>query len=305
MKKEKAILFGPSIMEFGWETIRFSGLISHYKNIKYRNQKDIKYIVLTRKERFDLWGQYANILIPLNIEGDYGKYVPNCYCLNHFPISEYKKIIKNFKKKYSEKYQIIEHIYPGIEGRRIWQNKNLFPKSKVKYKFKPRIENYKLVDDFIGDDQRPIIIIGPRFRKGFKRNWTQWQELYDRICHLKLDEKYNFIIAGKEEEHIPDKRNRFKNINDIEFNSDSSLVGVLIVLMEISILTVGSQSAIPNLSLLCKCPVLEWGHEKILHSKVYNSFNTPVVFLNDPTYQLNHRVIINEMQTILRTRKIK
>ena len=81
---------------------------------------------------------------------------------------------------------------------------------------------------------------------------------------------FNFILCGKSGEYIPDKKNRFYDINKIEVNEQSSLVGLLLVALQRAVFTVSSQSAIPNISLLLGTPVLEWGHQKKLHESVYN-----------------------------------
>jgi hypothetical protein len=77
---EKAVLLGPCVGEFFWELFRFAPLLPYYRT-KIYNKQDIKFIVLTREERFDLYGKLANILIPLNIPNDYKKLWPNCYSL--------------------------------------------------------------------------------------------------------------------------------------------------------------------------------------------------------------------------------
>jgi hypothetical protein len=70
-------------------------------------------------------------------------------------------------------------------------------------------------------------------------------------------DNYEFILCGKEGEYIKDERNRFLDINNIQLNDNTSLIGILLSLMDKSILTIGSQSAIPNLSLLKKIKVIE------------------------------------------------
>ena len=66
-----------------------------------------------------------------------------------------------------------------------------------------------------------------------------------------------------------------------------------------SIFTCGSQSAIPNLSLLQKVEVLEFGHQKSLHTKTYNVKNTKVTFLNDPKYQIESKIVFKNLRKIL------
>jgi hypothetical protein len=285
--KQKAILFGPFIGELGWEILRFAPMLKYYKQNKYNIKNDIKYIILTRQDRFDLYGKNANILLPLNIENDYDKYLPDCFKLLNYPISEYNKIVKLFYNKYKNKYDIINHIYPKLENKQ-YCNKNQFNKNKMIFEFNPRNDNKKLLDEYLKNVNKKIIILSPRYRKNFKRNWNQWPKLFDLIYNDKyLMDNYEFILCGKEGEYIKDERNRFLDINNIQLNDNTSLIGILLSLMDKSILTIGSQSAIPNLSLLKKIKVIEWGHEKIPHTSTYNIFNTPIIFLEDKKYNLS------------------
>ena len=63
-KNPKAVLFGPFLGELSWEFYRFAPYAIYLK----KRNPDIKLIVLTRKERFDLYGKHADILIPLRIK---------------------------------------------------------------------------------------------------------------------------------------------------------------------------------------------------------------------------------------------
>ena len=282
-------------MEFGWEVLRFVPyVLGVYKN-KYK--KNIKLIVCTREDRFDFYGQYADILIPLKIEGDGTKYKSDCFRLMNYPVNEYYNLVDILYKKYSKKFKIVEHIYPNIKGK-IFARKDQFDKNIMSYDFKPRIENKTLLDESI-PNKKPLVVIAPRYRKGMRRNWKSWQELYDLIYDSNLPNKFDFILCGKEGEYIPDLHNRVYDINDIEHNINSSLVGLTIESIKRSVLTVGSQSGIPNLSLLLKTPVLEWGHQKHFHSVTYNVKNTKIDFLIDKKYVLPAKIIFEKMKKLL------
>jgi len=58
-KKPKAFLFGPFLGELSWEFYRFAPYAIYLK----KHNPDVNIIVLTRKERFDLYGIYADIII--------------------------------------------------------------------------------------------------------------------------------------------------------------------------------------------------------------------------------------------------
>jgi len=294
--KERAILCGPYVGELGWELLRFAPYCL-WKKVK-QHKSNVKLIVLTRKDRFDLYGKIADILVPLEIEGDFSKYRGNCFRLDGYPLENYEKIIKRFNGKYNKKYQIIDHIYPKIAGKQFTQ-KNQFPQNQLHAKFKPRVENKKLVDKYLSKD-KPWVVISPRFRKGFRRNWNHWQTFYDMIWDSDLPNRFEFIIIGRSPEYKPDEKNRFFDINKIPINDNSSLIGLTISIVYNSVLTVGSQSAIPNLSLLLSTDVLEWGNQRMLHTKTYNYTNTPITFLDDMKFNLDPKKVFNTMNKLLK-----
>jgi hypothetical protein len=59
------------------------------------------------------------------------------------------------------------------------------------------------------------------------------------------------------------------DIKYIEKNVNTSASGILFEILNRSIFTVGSQSAIPNISLLFNVETLEWGHQRKLHTEEY------------------------------------
>jgi len=305
MGKPKAILFGPFVGELYWECGRFAPMLSHMVNHPLPKYKNAKYIVLTREERFDLYGTYADILIPLKIPNDYnGKTQPDCFRLQGMRKGLYLEIVELFRKKYEKNYNIVRHIYPNIQR---YTDKNQFTKEKMRYVFSPRKVNYKLVKEYIKSD-KPLVVLAPRFRKGYRRNWPRWEEFYDILYRDEfLIDKFQFIICGKIGEYIKDRKDRFLDMTKIQLEEGSSLVGLLLAIMERAILTVGSQSAIPNISLLYKVEVLEFGNQRQLHTKTYNHFNTPITFINNVKYNIAPMEFFNYMRKILKKKgdKIK
>lgn len=293
-KKKNAILFGPFVGELYWEAGRFAPLLSHMI-YKTRKGQDITYIVLTREERFDLYGKHADILVPLKIENDYcDKRMPNCFRLNDFAEAQYHQLAKGFRKKYKERFKILEHIYPSVD-KHMFLNKNQYRRDNMTFKFAPREDNYKLVDSYLPND-KPIVVIASRFRKGFKRNWPYWEEFYDLLSNnTKLMERYNFIICGKKDEYVPDAKRRFYDMTEIPLTDNSSLIGLLLVIMERAFFTVGSQSAIPNISLLYQKEVLEFGCQKTYHTRTYNVFQTPITFIENRKYDLPPETLIGKL----------
>jgi len=299
MSKQNIVLMGPFVGEFYWEAGRFAPMLPAMRTREFKG-RDVKYVIFTRPERFDLYGKYADILVPLRIEGDYDTKMPECFRLIRFSKESVDKLAKKFKAKYNnDNYNILKHVYPDVaKGRFV--NKNQFPKKKMLFNFSPRDENYTLIDQFLPKNGKQNVVLAPRFRKGFKRNWQKWQEFYDLIANdKKLMENFNFIICGKKGEYVPDLHNRFLDMTNIQLSGNSSLVGLLLVILERSIFTFGSQSAIPNISLLYGVEVLEFGCQKRLHTTTYNVKNTPITFIENRKYNIEPRVIFKRFKNNL------
>ena len=122
----KAILAGPFVGEMGWEILRFAPHVLWTKIKKYKSK--VKLIVLTRSDRFDLYGEHADILEPLKLNEE-GK-IQDCFRLTGFNKKEYHEIAKQFYKKYYTKYSIVDHIYPELENKQ-FLNKNQYPTNKT------------------------------------------------------------------------------------------------------------------------------------------------------------------------------
>lgn len=300
--KNNAVLMGPFVGELYWEGGRFAPMLPYMRNKQFKG-KDVTYIILTRKERFDLYGKFADILVPLKIPGDYETRSPNCFKLNGLKRSEYLEIVEKFNTKYSKRFNIIKHIYPDVTKAQ-YVNKNQFPRSQMRYVFAPREENYKLAYNYLPNG-KPWVVLAPRFRAGFKRNWKSWQKFYDLLWKKKdLLRDYTFIICGKKGEYRPDIQGRFYDMNNIVLGENSSLVGILLVILENTFFTFGSQSAIPNFSLLYGVEVFEFGCQRMLHTKTYNVKNAPITFIENRKYDLDPNAALTKLEKLLR-RKTK
>ena len=295
---DNAVLFGPFIGEFYWECGRFAPMLPFYKTKKYKKENP-KFIIFTREERFDLYGKNADILVPLKITGDYNQFQPECFRLTYYSIDDYHNLVKKFFNKYKEKYNILEHVFPNIKKPH-FVNKNQYSKHNMIFKYEPRSENYDLVNRYLPTDKKPLVVIAPRFRNGFKRNWKNWKEFYDLLYNdKKLYDNFNFIICGKRGEYVPDDKSRFLDINDIPLSNNSSLAGILLVIMERAVFVFGSQSAIPNIGLLYKVEVLEFGCQKNLHAKTYNIFNSKITFIENKLYDIKASKIFSKFRQSL------
>ena len=301
--KQDAILLGPVVSEFFWELFRFAPLLPHFRRKKYKHS-EVKYIILTREERFDLYGKWANILVPLKIPNDYKTMWPNCHKLMGLKRNQYLTISKMFYKKYAKDYKILEHLSPDVIKAK-YCNKNQFPKNQMSYEWHPRERNVELVNEYLPTD-KPLVVISPRYRGDLKRNWPHWKTIFDMVADdTYLMNHYNFILCGKDGEYIPDKQRRFLDLNDIKLDSQSSLAGLLLATMSKAYFTFGSQSAIPNISLLYGVEALEFGNQRILHTTTYNVKRTPVTFIDDPKFNIKPKVIFTKFKESLRKKNKK
>jgi len=294
--KQNVILVGPFVGEMFWEFFRFVphiiGKIKHLVNCKV--------VVYTRKDRFDMYGQWANEFKPLVVPGDGETKFAECFHLMGQDVQEFEKIKNDFYNEYVLKYNILMHLYPPVKKKKDYLNKNYYPLNQQIFEYMPREDNVRLVTDFLYRSKVPVIL-APRFRKNFKRNWKHWPVLYDLLSNNDFfKEKVDFIICGKSGEYIPDEKTRFKDINQIQQTENSSLIGLLMALMEKTFLTIGSQSAIPNISLLYEVPVIEWGNQRHEHTVLYNIKNTSVEFIDDFDFNIDPKIIYRQIEKTLR-----
>jgi hypothetical protein len=69
--------------------------------------------------------------------------------------------------------------------------------------------------------------------------------------------------------------------------------------MERSSFVLGSQSAIPNIGLLYKVEVLEFGCQQNLHTRTYNIFNSKITFIENKKYDISTSKIFNKFKHLL------
>lgn len=148
--KQEVFLFGPFIGDLNWEIYRFAGYAIHLK----KENPDIKLIVLTRDSRFDLYGKYADILVPLNIRFD-EFHKSNKFRMDNYPKESYTLIARYFLGKYNDRFKIINHFYPSIDW--TYSLKWQFPRDQMDYDFKPRPKNFEIVGSFLGGIENYIV----------------------------------------------------------------------------------------------------------------------------------------------------
>ena len=145
-KRPKAFLFGPFLGELSWEFYRFAPYAIYLK----KHNPDIKIIVLTRQNRFDLYGKYADILIPLRIKNE-DIFAQHGFGLNGYRSEHYDTVKKYFYEKYNKRFDIVDHFCPlthGWRGKIKWQ----FPRDKRSYDFQSKEKTYNVVNEIIRED---------------------------------------------------------------------------------------------------------------------------------------------------------
>jgi hypothetical protein len=205
--KETTILFGPFVGSMIWELKYF---VPHLIYLK-RNRPDKKFIILTRKERFDFYGKYVDILVPLNLsdKGSIG------FKNEKLSLSEYRQLIIRYNLLYSRKYNIENHIYPRLDFGKEFFRWQIASKYEMNYYFLPRKNNLKLVNSFLDGKKYDRIVD------------LTWVENYSENCFIfnnfDFEKFHNFLF-------LDDAINWYLKIN--KTNTDTTLFGFLIYLMK-------------------------------------------------------------------------
>ena len=239
-----AVLFGPFVGELNWELYRFAPYAIY---IKRRNPKK-KLIVLTRSARFDLYGAYADILVPLKIRYD-TMLKANKFALDNYPMESYTLLVDYFYEKYHRIYDIKDHFYPELGQFRSlkWQ----FPREKMDYCFKPRNKNFELTDKFLDGNKKFII--------------------YDNNDDTRIEDK-NIIYMKDFIEWASD-----------EVDKNSTFIGVSICLIKKCEAIIGNfSSSVSRLGVLFKKPLIALNEKRDDDAVgLLNPFKTPVIRCND------------------------
>lgn len=248
MSKKYAFLFGPFIGSLGWEMYRFAPYAIYLK----KKEPDVDLVVLTRPERFDLYGQYADILVPLRMKGE-ENYRQRCFKLDEFPQRTYDSIKISFLNNYKDRYKIKDMFCPDISNYKFrvrWQ----FPRSEMDYDFKPRLSNEKIVNN---------LKIASAF---VDLSWLKEQSSKEVV--LKSLSKIDFT--------------NYENL-EVKLDKNSSLLGCVIEIIKRVKVTVGNlNSSISHLSILLKTKLVSLDDD-MTRDDVYllNPLNTEVIQYGD------------------------
>ena len=192
--RQKAFLIGPFVGELSWEFYRFAPYII---KLKKENPTSL-FIIFTRFSRFDLYGKYANVFVPLRVSGE--KFIENGFGLNGLTRKKYEKIALKFYSRYAKRFNVISHIYPRVASwrRRIkWQ----FPRDQMNFDFRPRDLNEKVVLSFIRGEEK-IVLINSEYdyqdiesirERGFI---PIFEDLFHDYIFKRLPEETGFTFVG-------------------------------------------------------------------------------------------------------------
>ena len=226
-RKKEGLLFGPFIGSLEWELYRFAPYAIYLK----KQTPNFKLVVLTRLDRFDLYGQYADILIPLRIKND-EELKHNCFTIDGFSLDDYKKIVRGLQRSYGKKYIFKKHFYPDIKGFRYklrWQ----FPRNQMDYDFKPRQNNINLVNEIFPDS---TVLVDLSWLEDNNRKSEIIKNLseYKFVCYEDFKKKITPYLSDK-----------------------ISILGCSIMLLKRSKLVIGHlNSVISHLSILLGTPLV-------------------------------------------------
>ena len=237
MVKSKVFLVGPFIGSLFWESYYFAPYIIHLKK-----EHSKKIIVFTRSSRFDLYGVYADIFVPLLLSNDLTQN-QYCFTIKDFSTNTYNSLVESYKKQYSTKFDIIDHIYPDISFfyyKLKWQ----FPRQLMDYDFQPRVYNKEIVKRYVNQDTILLDISA----KPLIRNMRNINSLISKYINLVVPEK-------------------------------SSVLGCVIESIKLCRYVIGNLSSnVSKLALLLKTPLIIV-NQTCTYDEIHllNPHNTPVV----------------------------
>ena len=241
--KESVYLIGPFLGELRWEYYYFIPHIIHLM----KQESDKKFIIFTRRSRFDLYGSHADIFVPLKLKNDKPE-LRECFKIQGFEMTNFNILLAAYIDKYKKRYRITDRIYPDI-SRFLYKVKWQFPRSETDYDFKPRKGNKTLVDRFI--KSKHVFID---------------QSRYVHAIHLdNYETKHSADLAYKITNFVDDKK--------------TSTLGCFIEALKTCKFVIGNLSSDNSrLALLLKKPLIAL-NEQLTDDEIHliNPLNTPVI----------------------------
>lgn len=266
------IIFGPMLMEMGWETMIWSGFIKKYKE----NNPNKKVIVQTREDRKSLYEGYVDEIVTFNIDNDYLLMSPRTNTNKNLKDlrdkdSLNKILLNDLKNNYSD---FISYDFSDIG----YSQTPVIDLKKNLYEFKTFENSKKIINDIINkNNNKKIIFLFSRHRKDLNdRNISVnfWQKLYEKLSDFN---DCLFLLSGKSPSYIKPNM-EYKNIINLEDledkENDIDILSLSIEALRCSDYSFGLQSSMLLLSRILKVPSLYIGYDKdMAHSELYNPFN--------------------------------
>jgi hypothetical protein len=240
-----ALLFGPFVGDIIYEMCYFAPHAIYRK--KESSDKGTKLIVFSRPDRLDLYGQYVDIFVPLNLANDLEEF-QNGWGSDIYTSDVFSSLISVFKRKFVSRFNDVENFIPTIKGnlsKLKWQ----FPRCEMDYDFKPRISNQKCLSEILP------------FKKSFF------------LCEYKINnvDSTDCITIGEFN----------KAYQDFKIDQTTYL-GTLIELLKQCNFFAGNLSSISGrLALLLKKPIITTEEIKGDSIHLMNPFRVPVSIVND------------------------
>jgi len=246
--KEHAYLIGPFLGELEWEYRYFAPYVINLM----KTDSEKVFIVFTRPERFDLYGLYGDIFVPLRVGYDRPER-RDCFTIKGLDQQSFNVLLRAFIDKYKKRYRIDGRIYPEISHfsyKVKWQ----FPKSKMDYDFNPRQTNKKIIDEFVTEHD------------GFVDLSSDYVDEHIKLNHYML--KYS-VDLGKQIKPL--------------INNQNSVLGCTIEVLKKVDFVIGNLSTdTSRLAILLKKPLITINEQLSDDTiKLINPHETPIIKCND------------------------
>jgi len=266
----KANIFGPFVGSISWEMYSFAPYAINMK----KEDPSTQLIVYTRPDRFDLYGTYADVLIPLRIKNDNVKF-HHKFMLKGLDISNYEKMAHMVNRKYKPYRDIQNHIYPNIKDDNHsirWQ----FPRELMDYNFSPRKSNKNMIDKLLNGSKMIFIDLSNFYmEEAFyfltKLDLTLTKDVMF-LCYNPHDVDCSVLFSSR----------KIVDLSKFDHGESTSTIGCSIEAIKQSIMTVSMNlSEISHLSLLLKKQLFLCRPYDQEFVKTINPYKTSIQLVDD------------------------
>lgn len=306
----ETVVFGPMIMEFGWEII-WSGFIKKYK----LDNPNKNIVVWTRDSRGDLYRERVDEIFYLNINGDYNTYSPRTNKLVRLDSDrfKFKEEVIDSEKMFFEQLNQLKSLYPNCIFYNFsdigYTGSSPINLKRGHYDFCPSTDNKITIENIISKHpDKKIVVLYPRHRIDLNndRNWSKenWEKFYLTISSMN---DYLFFVSGVSPSYIKPS-NQYNNIIDLEDikleNPLLTVIGLTIEAMRYCKFTFGIQSGLLLLSRFMQVPSLYIGYnDRDMCTKEFNPFDTISVNIkpikNKNGYEIDFKTVFDKFKEFL------